>query len=708
MDITKKNLISLFGLRRISVRLTLSYGFLLLLFILVVIQSLAQIKSMAVRSEEFARLDMQRLLDVQELSIAIEGSSGALLHLLTAEKEFRTPEYQAIDEKKIRIDQLMAALKTIFTEPEQRQRLANMVEKITVYQNIYLKTVDQLELDGLDVARRTFREEVEPCMRALLKESNILLQTEREQIRFRHMDEQQQLAKFKTTFTFSAGLIIILGSLFALLTYNGIVLPLSTLKTSALQIAEGDYKKKVPQLNMIEFERVGNALNTMAEAIATREREIEQLAYYDSLTELPNRTLLLKSHETINLQHMGLLLMDVARLKTVNETLGFSTGDTIIQETAKRLQKTLEDNVIDGFTLVKFSGGMFAILCRTATQESIRIIIATINAGLSEPIPCGAYSVDVNLICGIALCDDNTMTLNTLIRNAEVALYAAKAGTHAIVLYSDAHEASRLSHLNLLSDLRSAVNNSELQMWLQPKINLNTMQTYGFEALVRWQHLQRGFISPIEFIPFAERTGYIGQVTHWMLENAIQTLASWKNSSTPLHTMNCLSIAVNVSANDLRDQEFPERVRQLLKHYGVDPHLLQLELTESGIMEDPSSAISLLQHLRDIGVGLSIDDFGTGYSSLAYLQKLPVNELKIDRSFVMGIDQSPSTQRLVKTIIDMGHGLNLSVIAEGIETKEELNTLRQLHCDAMQGFFISKPLYGATLQDWLQNQIEAS
>jgi EAL domain-containing protein (putative c-di-GMP-specific phosphodiesterase class I) len=243
--------------------------------------------------------------------------------------------------------------------------------------------------------------------------------------------------------------------------------------------------------------------------------------------------------------------------------------------------------------------------------------------------------------------------------------------------------------------LRSAVKASELQMWLQPKFALASGQAYGFEALVRWQHPQRGFISPAEFVPFAERTGYIDMITQWMLEAALTTLAGWKEIHPDL------SIAVNVSTHDLRDPGFPERVKSLLEQYAIKPQLLKLEITESGIMEDPGAAIALLHRLHETGIALAIDDFGTGYSSLSYLQRLPVSELKIDRSFVIDIDQHTATQSLVKTIIELGHSLGLSVIAEGIETQAERDTLLSLGCDNMQGYFASRPLYGDGLQSWL-------
>jgi EAL domain-containing protein (putative c-di-GMP-specific phosphodiesterase class I) len=216
----------------------------------------------------------------------------------------------------------------------------------------------------------------------------------------------------------------------------------------------------------------------------------------------------------------------------------------------------------------------------------------------------------------------------------------------------------------------------------------------GAEALVRWQHPQRGFISPAEFVPFAEQTGYISMLTQWMLGQALTTLAAWAPTQPEL------SIAVNISTRDLLDPQFCTRVEQLLRRHGVNPQCLRLEIVESGLMDDPQASVAVLHALRALGVHLSIDDFGTGYSSLAYLQKLPVSELKIDRSFVDGVDKLPGSQRLIKTMAEMGHGMGLMVTAEGVETEAEKETITQLGCDVMQGYLASRPLHGAPLQAW--------
>ena len=276
-----------------------------------------------------------------------------------------------------------------------------------------------------------------------------------------------------------------------------------------------------------------------------------------------------------------------------------------------------------------------------------------------------------------------------------MALHSAKRAALDHTWYSAAQEAARLDHLSLVSDLRTAVAQSQLQMWLQPKLSLQTGQPVGAEALVRWVHPQRGFVSPAEFVPFAEQTGYITMVTDWMLDQALHTLQRWAS------TYPQLSIAVNLSTRDLQDPGFALRVAAKVAASGVDPQRLRLEVTESGVMQDAVKSLALLHALRAVGMPLSIDDFGTGYSSLAYLQKMPVSELKIDRSFVDGIDAAPASQRLVKAMIEMGHGLDLVVTAEGVETTAERDMLISLGCDVMQGYLGSKPLHGDVMETWL-------
>ena len=685
-----------FSLRRIGVRLALSYGVLLLMFAFVVLLAVVEIQKMAKLSQRFSSHDMQRLLMVQKISSSTEAASSALLRLLTAERKTRESEYALVDERNRMIGQYISTLSVALKDDEQEQTLQRLIKRRSEYQDAYIATVDQLEDEGQEAAKRTFVKKVQPALDALLMESNALSNRERDQIQATQIQAQKELESTGLLVAILSLLAVATAAVLAWLTTRSVVRPLARLETSALQIASGDYKTKVPPTKTEEIHRVGEAINAMTSAIAIREHENEHLAYYDTRTDLPNRSLLLKTYGDQALLHYGLILMDVARLKIVNETLGFDTGDTVISEAAKRIKSVMQSTpALSKAFMARLPGGSFALLCEARNTATLEDIKWRIDQTMLNSFQCETHNIDVSLVYGIAACTDMALPVITLLRNAEVALYAAKRSGAKVAWYSDAQEASRLGHLSLLSDLRSAVRSSELQMWLQPKIDLSNMRGYGFEALVRWQHPQRGFISPVEFVPFAESTGYIGVITEWMLHQALSTLASWKDSY-PDQT-----IAVNVSTHDLRDPHFPERVKSLMAKYAVEPKLLKIEITESGIMEDPASVIVLLHRLRETGIQLSIDDFGTGHSSLAYLQRLPVNELKIDRSFVIDIDQHPATQRLVKTIIEMGHGLGLSVIAEGIETQAERDTLLNLGCDAMQGYFASKPLYGSKLREWL-------
>ncbi len=685
--------------RRICYRLALSYTLLLALFIFVIGRSIVQVAEISERSQEFAQIDLQRLLQVQDLALDIEGSTSALVLIFSTSQDNRKPAYEAVDQKKKLIDLSIARLQAAPGDEAQALCLQRLSQLHQSFRDAYLEFFDQIELENLDQAKRVFENQVVPARRDFLVESAILKKLAERHIAERQMEEQRDLQKLKIEVIAVSIFAALLGAGLAFVTQRSVVDPLNRLEKNALSIASGDYSSKLASTSIAEIDRVGKALNSMGTAIAERETEIEFLAYYDALTGLPNRTSLVKRWEHFSQDGTLLILMDVARLKVINETLGFGEGDAVLVEASLRLKRILEEHSLELPFLAKCASGQFALCCRYSGDdrggELADSFIQAINRAFHLPVLSGQYSIDVGFVFGLALANQHTPNISRLIRNAEVALYAAKQQTLGFVWYSDAYEASRLSHLTLLSDLRAATHNNELQMWLQPKLTLIDARCYGFEALVRWQHPQRGFISPAEFVPFAERTGYISHVTDWMLNKAVQTLASWRSAYPDL------SIAVNVSTNDLRDHDFAKRVAELLQRYQVPAGNLQLELTESGIMESPEHSIVLLKSLREIGIGISIDDFGTGHSSLSYLQKLPVSELKIDRSFVIDIDQHPPAQNLVNTIIEMGHSLNLHVIAEGIETQQERDTLTRLKCDSMQGYFASKPLFGEGIERWL-------
>ncbi len=709
-NMKQKNIVNTTPLRRVRLwprrlgwRLALGFGSLVLLMLVALALASLEIRSMTKLTQRFATQDMQRLLRVQALSLYTEGAGNALLRLMNAPREHRVPEYTDVDERNLRIDGLINSLAGQLDDPAQEQTLQRLVAARTAYSKAFTATVDEIEGNDPKAAMRAYIKLVKPSLTQMLLESNTLVNRERERV-------ERQMAYAQTRFEqlalWVAGLSLLavgLAIILALRTTRSVVRPLAELEAAALRIADGDYGTPMLPTSAEEVNRVRQALHAMTEAIAARETEIEHLAFRDPLTGLPNRTFLLEPVVGQCGDNNCFMLIDLARLKTINETLGFTTGDTLIKEVAQRADRVIKQAVSTGLIggphplVAHLSGGRFAVSFSAPDRSTVEQLRLQLEQAMAQPVLCSGHSVDLNLAYGLADSPgDGARSVSTLMRNAEVALNAAKKAAVGFAWYSEAQEAARLGHLSLVSDLRVAVATSQLQMWLQPKFSLATGRAVGAEALVRWQHPQRGLITPNEFVPFAEQTGYIGLVTMWMMEEALRTLARW----APVQPE--LSISVNLSTRDLEDPQFCSRVKQLIERHGVNPKRLHLEIVESGLMEDPHNSVAVLHELRALGVPLSIDDFGTGYSSLAYLQQLPVNELKIDRSFIAGVDALPGTQRLVKTMIEMGHGMDMVVTAEGVETEAERDTIMRLGCDVMQGYLGSRPLHGAALQAWFE------
>ncbi|MDZ7890683.1 MAG: EAL domain-containing protein [Rhodoferax sp.] len=690
----------------IAARLAWALGALVLLLLLALAQGAWQLRLVTSLTQQFAYGDMQRLLRVQTLSQQIEGAGSALVRLVHATRAERVQEYAVVDERNRTLDGLIQTLSQDLMDAHQEATLGLLVERRQRYADAFINTVDQIEAEDLSAAVRILNAEVNPALRELLESSKALQQRERERAETRLSDALALLERVISGLALVSALAMGLAVVVAWRTARGIVVPLQQLEAVALTIADGDYTQRVVRTGTREVDRVGRALNTMAEAVSQREQEIVRLAYQDGLTGLPNRTALLSPLQPATTPANTVVLMDVARLKSVNETLGYTTGDSLIRELAVRASEVAAQAVELGLigacpTLARLTGGMFALAVVVPDREAITRLHQLLDAAMAPTVACSGHLVDLAVAYGcadtpvIAAPRSTPHSLSTLLRNAEVALHSAKRAPGGFAWYSEAQEAARLGHLSLVSDLRVAVAQSQLQMWLQPKFSLHDGRPVGAEALVRWAHPERGMVSPAEFVPFAEQTGHITMVTDWMLSEALRTLQQWQHSHPDL------TIAVNLSTRDLQDPGFAQRLAQRVAASGVAPKRLRLEITESGLMEDPAKSVALLHALRAEGMPLSIDDFGTGYSSLAYLQKLPVSELKIDRSFVDGIDAAPATQRLVKAMIEMGHGLGLMVTAEGVETPAERDTLRDLGCDVMQGYLGSRPLHGEKLQAWL-------
>ncbi|GAA4034235.1 putative bifunctional diguanylate cyclase/phosphodiesterase [Actimicrobium antarcticum] len=687
--------------QRISWRLALGFGLMVVMMVLTLGQATLQGYSQASLNDHFATTDLPRMLRVQSLSLQTEGVGIALTRLVYAPRENRIAEYTDIDARNRRIDGIIELLATELMDTDQETTLKRLQACRAVYAEAFIDTADEIEGNNLPAATALLHDRLNPALKAMLVESNSLLQRERGRIEAQVEQARHHVEQVALWRAIVSGVAIALAIGLSVGTARSVVNPLTQIEEAAQRIARGDYASRVSSTGTQEVDRVGHALNSMTQAVVRHQHELRHLAFHDPLTDLPNRAMLLQPDASGAMVGNSVALMDLARLKTINETLGYATGDTVIKAIALRINDVLQgaaeaDLIGPQPVLARISGGTFALVFNAPDRDSVDQLRGRIEVAMAAPAVCNGHSVDLNLAFGLVANNHNAplQAMDALLRNAEVALHSAKRAALGFAWYSEAQEAARLGHLNLLSDLRLAVATSQLQMWLQPKFSLVTGSAVGAEALVRWQHPTRGFVSPAEFVPFAEQTGYITLVTDWMLDQALHTLAIWQTSHPEL------SIAVNVSTRDLQDKDFAQRVVKKLTASRVPAHSLRLEITESGLMNDAQHSISLLHALREIGMPLSIDDFGTGYSSLAYLQQMPVSELKIDRSFIDGVDTQPGTQKLVKAMIEMGHGLDMTVTAEGVETEAERATIIRLGCDVIQGYLTGRPLHGVALQAW--------
>jgi len=437
---------------------------------------------------------------------------------------------------------------------------------------------------------------------------------------------------------------------------------------------------------------------------ASFERQALRGATHDTLTELPNRVLLIDRLEQIisaaslekNL--IAVMILDIDRFKDINDTLGHNTGDRVIRQVAYSLRKAIpEPN-----TVARLDGNEFAIVLeKVGTKENTRKLVHKIKEVLHAPMKMEGVRLNIEVSFGLTFYPDHGKSAQILIQRAEVAMYQAKKKNCGIVEYTTSLDRCNTRRLTLMGELRKAIINNELVAYYQPKIDVKTGIINEVEALVRWKHKLHGLIPPDDFIPMAEQTGVIKQLTLWILHESLMQCAKWKSEGINLR------VAVNVSASDLLDVRFSDTVTRTLKAHHMSPDNLQLEITESAVMIDAERSLEVLTRLSTLGIRLSVDDFGTGYSSLSYLSRLPVNELKIDKSFVMDMENNNNNLIIVQTTIDLGHNLGLEVVAEGTENASDILRLQQLGCDKAQGYYFTKPLSAKEFKNWREKNLAA-
>jgi diguanylate cyclase (GGDEF)-like protein/PAS domain S-box-containing protein len=431
------------------------------------------------------------------------------------------------------------------------------------------------------------------------------------------------------------------------------------------------------------------------------EETINFQAYHDLLTNLPNRALLRDrlglaiSQAKREQEKLAVMFLDLDRFKNINDSLGHVIGDELLQQVATRLKSCIRE----GDTLARFGGDEFTLLLPKigSGKEDISKIAEKINDVLKEPFTINGNELYVSASIGISIYPRDGKDMDTLIKHADIAMYHVKdTGKNNFKFYSTDMRTPYFQNLSLETGIHKALANNEFQLVYQPQINIKSGEIVGVEALLRWEHPEHGLISPAEFISFAEETGMIVDIGQWVLSAACAELKRWRNAGLPEVRM-----SINMSARQLADKNIVKYVSNSLRDNGVPGHCLEIEITENTIMSDMDSIINKLKNISKRGVYIAIDDFGTGYSSLSYLHKLPIHTLKIDRTFIKEVNMQHTGKSIINTIVAMVKGLNLNVIAEGVETQEQLDYLQEIDCNEAQGFLFCKPLPGDVIAQLL-------
>ncbi len=460
---------------------------------------------------------------------------------------------------------------------------------------------------------------------------------------------------------------------------------------------EGGFEKRVDPGPRDDLGILARRVNTLLSVAAAREKRIMQSALYDRLTSLPNRSLL-----TDRIRHalaqwkrkrapFAVAVVDLDRFKMINDTLGHAAGDEVLRDVARRLRAAVRDTD----TVARLGGDEFVLLLDGGPDVAREVTQRIVDA-MKAPLHHLDQLVDIDLSIGVALCPTHGEDELTLLRHADTAMYRAKRRGTGVVFFDGNAGEVRRSYLSMLGEMRAALEGGQFVLEYQPKLDLHSGLIVGLEGLVRWNHPTRGRVPPGEFIKFAEQTGFMREITRWVVAEGARFAGELSAKRLDLR------VAVNVSAHDIENPDFSGLIAETLRVQRIEPRRLCLEITESGVVSETRNALNNLREIAEQGVRLSVDDFGTGYATLTQLQQLPVNELKIDRSFVSGMNQNRGGHTIVRSTIDLGKQLGLTVVAEGVETVEELRALAAMGCDEVQGYYLAKPMPASEVTAWVE------
>jgi diguanylate cyclase (GGDEF)-like protein len=500
-------------------------------------------------------------------------------------------------------------------------------------------------------------------------------------------------------FMFAIGaLLMAVASILAVLLARSATKPVEDLTKAAERLEAGDYGVVVPPASTTELKGLASAFNAMRSAVADREATIRHQANHNALTGLPTRALIsaildeLFSRARTAQQAVAVCLIEIQQFQSITGSFGHAAGDQVLIEVARRL--TAHEQRPE--RVAHIGTDQFLVILESVDGAQAAQHAAAIIDRLRGSFEYSGVSFQLEMRVGAAVFPTDGGHAAALLQRADLALFRAKETGAAVGVYVTGDDDSHRHRLSILGELRRAIDLDELELHYQPKVSASTGHVVGCEALVRWRHPQHGYIPPSEFIPHAERTGAIRSLTAWVIATALKDLSRWDESASPL------DVSINVSPVDFADPGFADSVAHLLVRTGADASRVVLEVTESGAMKDLASTLRMMEQLRVLGVRFSIDDFGTGYSSLAHLKRLPVDEVKIDRSFVKELDAQRDDDVIVRSTINLGHALNLKVVAEGVEDESSWALLARLGCDLIQGYYVSKPLPAREFTEWMR------
>lgn len=523
--------------------------------------------------------------------------------------------------------------------------------------------------------------------------------------------EQQNIVSFIQTWIALTVLVLVISSVFAQVITNRLTRPIMKLVNFASIIGRGGYDKRIDIDRTDEIGTLASALNEMVESLEERSHRIQHLAYHDHLTNIPNRlffTEILEQWIETSRSHKGrfaLLFMDLDGFKKVNDTYGHEVGDELICHVSARVQNTIS-NEFQGLenlskpVIARLGGDEFVCLVETHNPTDAAPLARAIIDSIARPYRIRGFDIYISSSIGIATFPEDGNSASNLMKRADIAMYSAKnAGKQDYHFFSREMDKHAHDKVTLENELRHGIQNKEMELWFQPIINLATNQVAAAEVLIRWKNPKRGFVPPDAFIPIAEETGLIIPLGQWVLEQACQQIQEWQNIlPEDFH------LTVNVSAIQIKQRTLVSSIEKVIQDSNIERHQLHVEVTETALIEDEQSALSVLGALKKQGVEVWLDDFGTGYSSLSHLKKFPVTGIKIDRSFVSDIDKDADDRVLTNAMIAMAGAIGLNVIAEGIETENQLSLLREQSCSLGQGYLFSRPLPAAQFSNYISDQ----